>query len=83
MTTTMITKTMGGEIDMEIKIGDLVREAVFEDTYRYGIVVDELRIKGIVHDKMCKVCWTACPNFPVSSKPYTCFVSEKQIEVVS
>ena len=74
---------MIGATAMAIKIGDLVRELVFEDTYRYGIVIDELRIKGIVHDKMCKVCWTACPNFPVSSKPYTCFASETQLEVVS
>lgn len=78
---TMITTT--GETDRAIKIGDLVRENIFEGTYRYGIVIDELTIKGIVHDRICKVCWTACPNFPVSSKPYTCFVSEKQIEVVS
>jgi hypothetical protein len=74
---------MIGATAMAIKIGDLVRELVFEDTYRYGIVIDELKIKGIVHDKMCKVCWTACPNFPVSSKPYTCFASETQLEVVS
>jgi hypothetical protein len=75
-----------------IKIGDLVRESIFhrgntpaadENVWRYGIVVDELTIKGIVHDKMCKVCWSACPRFPVSSKPYTCFVQEKQLEVVS
>ena len=69
------------------KIGDLVREQIFEDDsqliYRYGIMIDELVIKGIVHDKMCKICWTACPRFAVSSKPYSCFVSEKQIEVVS
>lgn len=75
-----------------IRIGDLVREPVFhrgntreadKSVWRYGIVVDELTIKGVVHDKMCKVCWSACPQFPVSSKPYTCFVQEKQLEVVS
>ena len=79
----MTTMEIIGMTATEIKIGDLVREVIFENTYRYGIVIDELKIKGIVHDKMCKVCWTACPSFPVSSKPYTCFVSEKQIEVVS
>jgi len=72
------------------KIGDLVREDLFRSSsdkacsvYRYGVVVDELIIKGIAHDRMCKVCWSACERFPVSSKPYTCFVSAKQIEVVS
>ena len=86
MTTNMIpekTMTQGGSP----KVGDLVRESIFQDenkpVYRYGIIVDELVIKGIAHDRMCKVCWTACPRFAVSSKPYTCFVSEKQIEVVS
>jgi len=74
-----------------IKIGDLVREDVFHNAYpkvtkagwRYGIVIGELAIKGIAHDTMYKVCWTACPRFAVSSKPYTCFVQEKQLEVVS
>jgi hypothetical protein len=68
-----------------IKIGDLVREDIFKDAsvFRYGIVIDELNIKGIVHDKMCKVYWASCKDFPVSSNIYTCFVSEKQIEVVS
>ncbi len=69
------------------RIGDLVREEIFQDNgdkvYRYGIIIDELRIKGIVHDRMCKVFWSACDRFPVSSSPYACFVSEKQIEVVS
>ena len=77
---------------MEINIGDLVRESVLhrgnrpeadETVWRYGVVIDQLTIKGIVHDKMGKVCWSACPQFPVSSKPYTCFVQEKQLEVVS
>ena len=75
-----------------INIGDLVRENIFhrgneaaadKNVWRYGVVVDQLTIKGIVHNKMCKVCWSACPRFPVSSKPYTCFVQEKQLEVVS
>jgi hypothetical protein len=75
-----------------VRVGDLVRESIFhrgadrddgKSVWRYGIVVDELSIKGIVHDKMCKVCWSACPSFPVSSKAYTCFVQEKQLEVVS
>jgi hypothetical protein len=83
---------MNTNLTNTIKIGDLVRENVFreyndsygrESVWRYGIVVDELVIKGIAHDKMCKVCWSACPRFPVSSKPYTCFVQEKQLEVVS
>ena len=86
MITTMTTE-MTMTQDGSPKIGDLVREDVFRDEdkpiYRYGIIVDELVIKGIAHDRMCKVCWTACPRFAVSSKPYTCFVSEKQIEVVS
>ena len=82
-TTTEMTMTQDGSP----KIGDLVREGVFEDkgkpVYRYGIIIDELVIKGIAHSRMCKVCWTACPRFAVSAKPYSCFVSEKQIEVVS
>jgi hypothetical protein len=82
---------IGKKMETQIKIGDLVREDVFHNAYpkinekvwRYGIVVDKLVIKGIVHDMMYKVCWSACPRFPVSTKPYTCFVSEKQLEVVS
>ena len=75
-----------------INIGDLVRESIFyrgntseadKSVWRYGIVVDQLTIKGIVHDRMYKVCWTACPRFAVSSKPYTCFVNEEHLEVVS
>ena len=69
------------------RVGDLVREEIFQDNdnkiYRYGVIIDELCIKGIVHDRMCKVFWSACDRFPVSSRPYACFVSEKQIEVVS
>ena len=47
-----------------INIGDLVRESIFyrgntseadKRVWRYGIVVDQLTIKGIVHDRMCKV----------------------------
>jgi len=77
---------------MQINKGDLVRESIFhrgnepaadKSVWRYGVVIDQLIIKGIVHDRMCKVCWSACPQFPVSTKPYTCFVSEEHLEVVS
>jgi len=72
-------------METAIKIGDLVREDIFKDAsvFRYGIVIDELNIKGIVHDKMCKVYWASCKEFAVAADLYACFVSAKQIEVVS
>tara|TARA_R110000824_G_C15204370_1_gene676000 strand:- start:1042 stop:1281 length:240 start_codon:yes stop_codon:yes gene_type:complete len=79
---------------MEIKTGDLVRECVFKakpnngdkEVCRYGIVIGEFKInypREVIVDRMLKVCWSASPEFPVSSNIYSCFVNEKQLEVIS
>lgn len=81
---------------MEIKRGDLVKECLFKTSKgsddkkvcRYGVVIGEFEINypspiNVHMDRMLKVCWSASPDFPVSSKIYTCFVNEKQLEVVS
>lgn len=84
----------GNPMEMAINIGDLVRQDLFNanregsvrEVSRYGIVIDVTKInypKDVVMDKMYKVLWSACPDFPVSGRPYTCFVTEKQVEVVS
>ncbi len=86
--------TMSGEMmEAQIKIGDLVKECLFKSNdssdkrvCRYGVVVGEFKLnypRELIIDRMLKVCWTANPDFPVSSNIYTCFVSEKQLEVVS
>jgi len=79
---------------MAINIGDLVKQDLFsakrdggpQEISRYGIVIDTTEInypKHVVMDKMYKVLWSASPDFPVSARPYTCFVTEKQVKVVS
>ncbi len=85
--------TNGMMMETQIKVGDLVKECLFKSdesnhkqVCRYGIVLGEFKLnypRELVIDRMLKVCWTANPDFPVSSKIYTCFVSEKQLEVVS
>ena len=85
---------IGGQMEMQIKIGDLVKECLFKsevpggekEVCRYGVVIGEFQLnypRELILDRMLKVCWSACDDFPVGSKPYTCFVNEKQIEVVS
>ena len=89
----MIMKT-GTEMEMQIEIGDLVKECLFKtekagvdkEVCRYGVVIGEFNLnypREVILDRMLKVCWSACDEFPVGGKPYTCFVNEKQIEVVS
>jgi hypothetical protein len=78
---------------MAIKTGDLVKECLFKfdrdsdrEVCRFGIVIGEFKLnypREMIVDRMLKVCWSASPDFPVSSNIYTCFVSEKQLEVVS
>ncbi len=91
MVTIMIT---GMEMEMQIEIGDLVKECLFrtekagvdKEVCRYGVVIGEFKInypREVILDRMLKVCWSACDEFPVGGKPYTCFVNAKQIEVVS
>jgi hypothetical protein len=82
-----------GIVEMAIKKGDLVKECLFKfdhdsdrEVCRYGIVIGEFELnypREVIVDRMLKVCWSASPDFPVSSNIYTCFVSEKQLEVVS
>ena len=82
------------EMVMEIKKGDLVKECLFKadsqrrnkEVCRYGVVIGEFKInypRELILDRMLKVCWSASPDFPVSSNIYTCFVNEKQLEVIS
>jgi len=88
-----IGMTIGIGAEMQIKTGDLVKECLFKtetgsekEVCRYGIVIGEFKLnypREIVIDRMLKVCWSASPDFPVSSNIYTCFVNEKQLEVVS
>ena len=89
----MIMKT-GTEMEMQIEIGDLVKECLFKtekagvdkEVCRYGVVIGEFNLnypREVILDRMLKVCWSACDEFPVGGKPYTCFVNAKQIEVVS
>ena len=91
MDTIMMT---GMEMEMQIKIGDLVKECLFKtekaggdkEVCRYGVVIGEFKLnypREVVLDRMLKVCWSACDEFPVNGSAYTCFVNEKQIEVVS
>ena len=79
---------------MQIKRGDLVKECLFKanlsygdkQVCRYGIVIGEFEINyphDAIMDRMLKVCWSASPAFPVSSNIYSCFVNEKQLEVIS
>ena len=88
------TLTNGSPMEMAINIGDLVRQDLFNanregrarEVSRYGIVIGKTELnypKDVVMDKMYKVLWSASPDFPVSGRPYTCFVTEKQVEVVS
>jgi len=81
-------------METQIKIGDLVKECLFKvaqnnddkKVCRYGVVIGEFKInypRELIIDRMLKVCWSASPDFPVSSTAYTCFVSAKQLEVVS
>jgi len=81
-------------METQIKVGDLVKECLFKavkkdsdkKVCRYGVVIGEFKLnypRELIIDRMLKVCWSASPDFPVSSKVYTCFVSEKQLEVVS
>ena len=87
-------KKNGTMMEMQIKVGDLVKECIFKsekssgfkEVCRYGVVIGEFKLnypREVILDRMLKVCWSACDEFPVGSKPYTCFVNEKQIEVVS
>mgnify|MGYP000907675154 CR=1 FL=1 len=89
----MIMKT-GMEMEMQIEIGDLVKECLFKtekagvdkEVCRYGVVIGEFNLnypREVILDRMLKVCWSACDEFPVNGSVYTCFVNEKQIEVVS
>lgn len=85
--------TTDTEMAMVIKRGDLVKECLFKfdrdsnkEVCRYGVVIGEFKLnypREIVVDRMLKVCWSASPDFPVSSNIYTCFVNEKQLEVIS
>jgi len=85
--------TTDTEMVMVIKRGDLVKECLFKfdrdsnkEVCRYGVVIGEFKLnypREIVVDRMLKVCWSASPDFPVSSNIYTCFVNEKQLEVIS
>ena len=86
--------TMDMEMAMQIKKDDLVKECLFKvdprrrnkEVCRYGVVIGEFKInypRELIMDRMLKVCWSASPEFPVSSNVYTCFVNEKQLEVVS
>jgi len=78
---------------VQIRKGDLVKECLFKfdrdsdrEVCRYGIVIGEFKInypREMIVDRMLKVCWSASPDFPVSSNIYSCFVNEKQLEVVS
>jgi len=87
-----MTTGIGTQV-MAIKTGDLVKECLFKfdrdsdrEVCRFGIVIGEFKLnypREMIVDRMLKVCWSASPDFPVSSNIYTCFVSEKQLEVVS
>jgi len=82
-----------GAMAVQIRKGDLVKECLFKfdrdsdrEVCRYGIVIGEFKInypREMIVDRMLKVCWSASPDFPVSSNIYSCIVNEKQLEVIS
>ena len=66
-----------------IKVGDLVRHKLWDNEYRYGVVVDDSRLRTI---ESFKIAWTPLKSYPVvfnDSEVYYEFVNKKFLEFVS
>tara|TARA_B100002052_G_scaffold298402_1_gene331787 strand:+ start:327 stop:551 length:225 start_codon:yes stop_codon:yes gene_type:complete len=73
---------------MAMEVGDLVKQCLFDDVYRYGIVTSldaPERVKRVCAktDAPIEVYFTPTRSHPVSIVPYAEYVARSLLEVVT